>query len=342
MSGEDVEKDSIQSDLHGVTPASGGSAPHSTSGSYAAPSEEGIGSPSEPVFAASLEKLLLSEDAPESKKPPSVPEPQYSSERTMDINEAIAIVSEANMIVIPWRTLEHTNHQAPEKTQHRPVEESHFTEQFKDLLQSEIAQGTGNLLAMLKTANQLGSGNCLNQPSSLPFATFDDGMRWTLKLSMCNYDLEEYVSWHEDTNVPYLEIEDREDYLSRLEAFQKVTSHKLTAEELQQMYQDSANSCVYLFHVDIDSALKQKDEDGQLEKKQSKEEKLCDPTQPLSLREKPQSPITDTAERVRFRTERQSLRRLPRSGAIVFTIRSESSVVRVSTSFSSEIVSVHL
>ena len=42
----------------------------------------------------------------------------------------------------------------------------------------------------------------------------------------------------------------------------------------------------------------------------------------LSLREKKQSLATDTAERIRLRTERQSLRRLPRSGAIVFTIRS--------------------
>lgn len=30
---------------------------------------------------------------------------------------------------------------------------------------------------------------------------------------------------------------------------------------------------------------------------------------------------TDTVERIRLRTERQSLRRLPRSGAIIFTIR---------------------
>ena len=42
----------------------------------------------------------------------------------------------------------------------------------------------------------------------------------------------------------------------------------------------------------------------------------------LSLREKKQSLATDSAERIRLRTERQSLRRLPRSGAVVFTIRS--------------------
>lgn len=33
---------------------------------------------------------------------------------------------------------------------------------------------------------------------------------------------------------------------------------------------------------------------------------------------------TDSVERIRLRTERQTLRRLPRSGAIAFTIRSES------------------
>ncbi|KAL5527541.1 hypothetical protein ACEPAG_6342 [Sanghuangporus baumii] len=41
----------------------------------------------------------------------------------------------------------------------------------------------------------------------------------------------------------------------------------------------------------------------------------------LGPREKKQSLVTDTAERIRLRTERQSLRRLPRSGAVVFTIR---------------------
>ena len=36
---------------------------------------------------------------------------------------------------------------------------------------------------------------------------------------------------------------------------------------------------------------------------------------------------TETADRIRLRTERQSLRRLPRSGAVVFTIRSQFSAV---------------
>lgn len=44
----------------------------------------------------------------------------------------------------------------------------------------------------------------------------------------------------------------------------------------------------------------------------------------ISLRKQKQSLGTDTVDRIRLRTERQSLRRLPRSGAIVFTIRSES------------------
>lgn len=42
----------------------------------------------------------------------------------------------------------------------------------------------------------------------------------------------------------------------------------------------------------------------------------------LSLREQKQPLGTDTVDRIRLRTERQSLRRLPRSGAILFTIRS--------------------
>ena len=59
------------------------------------------------------------------------------------------------------------------------------------------------------------------------------------------------------------------------------------------------------------------------EKHDEAEEAHATAEEEISLREKKQLLATDTAERVRFRTERQSLRRLPRSGAIVFTIRSK-------------------